>query len=62
MQDDGCGIEDFNKLLCLAESGWDENVSVNENPYGMGAMAMLFVGSKVEVKSKGKCLTVDVMP
>lgn len=57
--DDGCGIDDFGKLLCIAESGWSDSVSTNENPYGMGAMAMLFAGRKVVVKSKGKSFTID---
>ena len=50
--DNGSGIDDFNKLLHLGESGWDEAVEVAEDPAGMGLFALLHSG--VIVSSRGK--------
>lgn len=35
ISDNGSGISDFTKLFILAESGWDADVQVSEQPYGM---------------------------
>src|SRR5690554_1562089 len=51
VRDNGCGISDFQKLLTVAESGWDSNTSAKESPYGMGAIAMLFACDSVTVAS-----------
>lgn len=40
--DDGCGIENAEDLLTVAESGWDEKVKANEHPFGMGFMSALY--------------------
>ena len=50
--DNGSGIEDFNKLLHLGESGWDQAVERAEDPAGMGLFALLHTG--VVVRSRGK--------
>ena len=52
--DDGCGISDFQKLLMIAESGWNQEVVDAEQPYGMGWMATCFAAERVIVESKGK--------
>jgi hypothetical protein len=57
--DDGCGIADFQTMLTFAASGWDEATTAAEQPYGMGFMASLFSSTKVEVRSRGQCLTFD---
>jgi hypothetical protein len=50
--DNGSGIDDFNKLLYLGESGWGEAVERAEDPAGMGLFALLHSG--VTVSSRGK--------
>jgi hypothetical protein len=54
--DNGSGINDFNKLLYLGESGWDEAVERAEDPAGMGLFALLHSG--VTVSSRGKTATI----
>ena len=54
--DNGSGIDDFNKLLHLGESGWDEAVERAEDPAGMGLFALLHTG--VVVSSRGKTATI----
>ncbi len=54
--DNGSGVDDFNKLLYLGESGWDEAVERAEDPAGMGLFALLHSG--VTVSSRGKTATI----
>ncbi len=54
--DNGSGIDDFNKLLYLGSSGWDESVERAEDPAGMGLFALLHSG--VVVSSRGKAATI----
>lgn len=49
--DDGCGITDFQNLLTVAESGWDQEVKDNECPYGMGFLASLYACEHIEAAS-----------
>lgn len=53
VQDDGCGIADFNILLSIAQSGWDEAVKRNDAPYGLGFLSSLFSCKYLGVMSKG---------
>lgn len=32
--DDGCGIDDFSKLMTIGVSGWSQSVAQAEKPYG----------------------------
>ena len=36
VHDDGCGLEDFQKLLSFHESGWNAATSIEERPFGVG--------------------------
>ncbi|NVO79426.1 hypothetical protein HV832_16525, partial [Undibacterium oligocarboniphilum] len=54
VEDNGSGISDFQKLLTLAESGWDENVSQVEKPFGIGWFSTLFSAQSVTIESAGK--------
>lgn len=36
VRDDGRGIEDFEKLLDLGGSGWEEKLEASEDPAGVG--------------------------
>ena len=49
--DNGHGISDFQKLLSIAESGWDADMVATEHAYGMGFMSALFSGSHVTIES-----------
>ena len=40
VQDNGCGIEDFQKLLDLGGSGWDEKMEAGEDPAGVGLFSL----------------------
>lgn len=46
VQDDGCGLTDFSVLLRFAASGWDQEVTEAEGPYGMGFIACLYAARK----------------
>ncbi len=39
-QDNGIGIEDFQKLLDLGGSGWDEKMEAGEDPAGVGLFSL----------------------
>ena len=36
VQDDGHGLDDFQKLLSFHESGWDADTCTQERPFGVG--------------------------
>jgi hypothetical protein len=59
-RDNGRGIEDFQTLLTLGGSGWDQTVQDTEDPAGMGFFSLCH--SEVEVASGDKAvvLTRDV--
>ncbi|AJF08272.1 ATP-binding protein [Geoalkalibacter subterraneus] len=64
VKDDGCGVGDFQNLLSVAESGWDENIQRQDTPFGMGFLAALFCCPTVTVKSGGlrsNLVTEDVL-
>ncbi|MDP3136753.1 MAG: ATP-binding protein [Burkholderiaceae bacterium] len=56
VSDDGCGVGDFNNLLQLCESGWDEAVTLTDSPFGMGFFSVFFACDYVVVRSRGKVL------
>lgn len=55
--DDGTGIEDFQVLLSLAESGWDPETIERENPFGLGFYSGLTNAKHIEVESNGMRLS-----
>lgn len=55
--DDGCGIDDFQKLLSFNESGWDASTCAEERPFGVGFSKCLYAASRCIVASG--CLWVD---
>ena len=57
--DDGCGIDDLQKLLTVAESGWDEAVKAQETPYGLGFLSALYACSQIRVISRGTMTLLD---
>lgn len=62
--DDGFGIEDFQNLFTIADSGWDNQTQSLENPFGMGFTSALFACEHLTVESCGKRLearTADIL-
>lgn len=54
--DDGRGVQDFQKLFTIAESGWDAQTQSLENPFGMGFTSALFACEVLKVESCGQNL------
>lgn len=54
VQDDGCGIADFQKLFTLGESGWCEAVQRTEQPFGIGFLQSLYAAERCTVESNGQ--------
>ena len=57
--DDGCGIEDFQRLLTFNESGWDEDTVRTEHAFGLGFSKCLYAASRVTVTSRGQRLAFE---
>ena len=58
VHDDGCGLDDFQKLLSLHESGWDEATVAEESPFGVGFSKCLYAATRCIVASG--CQRVDI--
>lgn len=59
VQDDGRGIEDFQKLLSFHESGWDADTSAQEHPFGIGFTKCLYAATRVVVTSRHQRVDID---
>ena len=57
--DDGCGIQDFQKLLTFNESGWGKDTCQEERPFGIGFSKCLYSASRCIVASRGR--TIDFL-
>ena len=57
--DDGCGMQDFQRLLTINESGWSEDTVEAERPFGVGFSKCLYAASRVSVKSRGRQLSFE---
>lgn len=42
---------DWQRLFHTAESGWDDKVTQDNNPYGIGASLMLYVADRIQIHS-----------
>lgn len=51
--DNGVGINDFQDLLIVAESGWDEETKEQESPFGVGILSCYVSAAHVTAESKG---------
>lgn len=58
--DDGHGIRDFNALIQLCESSWDEQTMLSDRPFGMGLFSLLFAAREITYRSCGRRLTVTL--
>ena len=54
--DDGCGIDDFQRLLTFNESGWDEDTIRTEHAFGLGFSKCLYAARRVTVTLRGQRL------
>ena len=59
VSDNGCGIEDFQRLLTFNESGWDDATVQTEHPFGLGFSKCLYAAKHVTVTSRGMRLAFD---
>lgn len=60
VHDDGCGIEDFQNVIALCDSGWNEQIQLTDKPFGMGLFSLFFAAEKVVFRSKGHRLEVSL--
>lgn len=54
VSDDGEGIGNLQTLICIAESGWDEELKARENPFGIGVLSTLYFARSLRVHSLDK--------
>jgi hypothetical protein len=45
VRDDGCGIDDFQKLFTFGESGWDDTTVASETAFGLGFTKSLYTAT-----------------
>jgi hypothetical protein len=57
VEDNGSGIEDFQKLLDLGGSGWDEKLEAGEDPAGVGLFSLAPI--KVVIVSGNRRTVID---
>ena len=50
-ENNGAILEDFQMLFSLAETGWDEEIIENENPFGMGFFSNITATPVIEIYS-----------
>jgi hypothetical protein len=55
--DNGSGIDDFQKLLDLGGSGWDEQMEAGEDPAGVGLFSL--APREVEIESGNKRIVIN---
>ena len=59
VQDDGQGLEDFQKLLSFHESGWDDLTQTEERPFGVGFSKCLYAATRCIVTSNQQRVDID---
>jgi len=59
VHDNGRGLDDFQKLLSLHESGWDESTCVEEQPFGVGFSKSLYAATRCVVTSGRQRVDID---
>ena len=57
VQDNGSGIADFQKLLDLGGSGWDEALELGEDPAGVGLFSL--APRQVTIVSRSHQVTIE---
>lgn len=51
IEDNGSGIQSWQDLLSLADSGWDNTIQAQERPYGVGFFSCISSAKSVKVES-----------
>jgi hypothetical protein len=59
VHDNGRGLDDFQKLLSLHESGWDESTCAEEQPFGVGFSKCLYAATRCVVASGRQRVDID---
>lgn len=59
VQDDGAGIQNFNALFSLSDSAWSDNITAQDQPFGIGFFSTFFAAKKVKIESQGKEMLID---
>lgn len=59
--DDGCGLDDFQKLLSFHESGWDAATNAEERPFGVGFSKCLYAATRCIVRSGHHKVDIDTV-
>ncbi|HCE6538956.1 TPA: ATP-binding protein [Pseudomonas aeruginosa] len=54
VSDDGQGIDNLQTLICIAESGWDQDLKAREHPFGIGVLSALYFARSLRVHSLDK--------
>lgn len=49
--DNGAGVTDWQNLLSVADSGWEEAIQVKEQPFGIGFFSCVSIANQVRVES-----------
>ena len=62
VQDDGHGLDDFQKLLSFHESGWDADTCTQERPFGVGFSKCLYAASRCVVASGRRRVDIEQHP
>jgi hypothetical protein len=57
IEDNGCGVDDFQKLLDLGGSGWDEKLEAGEDPAGVGLFSL--TPREVTITSGDRQIVID---
>ena len=60
IENDGEILDDPQKLFSIAESGWDNTIVKNENPFGIGFFSNIVVSDYIEIYSGNKYIIFDV--
>ena len=62
VQDNGGGLDDFQKLLSFHESGWDDATSAEERPFGVGFSKCLYAATRCIVASRHQRVDIRADP
>lgn len=57
---DGEVLDDLQKLFSISESGWNDEVTKNENPFGIGFFSNIAVSDVIEIATGFKRCTLDI--
>ncbi len=59
IEDDGCGISDFNTLLAVGASGWELETIEAENAFGVGLLSAVHAAKHIRIESTSGTIESD---